>query len=189
MKKNLVLFSVIFVALFISMISATDFSNPVTFNGDFKSGTTLYSDTYHLDGYIYSKDVYPIKSSITTTLVCQNKTVTSKQYICANTTIGYKYVNSVRVPIYGNRCSWQTVSIVQTVCSKVTTPISCYNPKTGAYTNQLALVNFQYSLNGLTWKTVPYCNMFVNDSDITFRVNIPNVCSPSYDINNAIFIQ
>lgn len=76
----------------------------------------------------------------------------------------------------------------KTVCDVL--PIGCLDPTTGVYTNQLSLKNFKMSYDGVTWLSIPYGmnQQWVQDANIRFKVDIPNVCNPTYDINKAIFI-
>jgi len=77
----------------------------------------------------------------------------------------------------------------ETLC-RTNFTIGCLDPDTGIYTNQLSLKNFMMSSDNLTWEDIPYGinQKWINNSNLTFKVHIPSVCSPVYDINNAIFI-
>jgi hypothetical protein len=188
MKNKILLFAILMSLICIPGILAYT----INFNGEFKQGTTLYSDTYNINSYFQGKDVYKIKNSILNKVVCKNETITYYNYSCENKSIGYKYVyvNGIKtkVIIYSIVCSNKKVIGLREVCKNVSSPIICYNPITHANTNQLSLTNFEYSLDEINWIRVPYSRLYINNTDIRFRVNIPSQCSPVYDINNSISI-
>lgn len=64
----------------------------------------------------------------------------------------------------------------------------CMNPD-GSYTNQLKLMNFKYTTDGVNWNTIPYLPKakYVTGC-YQFKVDIPDNCIPSYDINKAIYL-
>ncbi len=68
-------------------------------------------------------------------------------------------------------------------------PAGCDNPTHG-FTNQLALENFKMSFDGgSNWDDIPYGvnQTWVGNADLSFRVDIPAVCFPSYNVNGAIY--
>lgn len=155
--------------LLVSFASAT----VVQFNGVWSEGTTLYSDTYNVDGAIYGRDAYPLRSGYqprTCTKIYE--TVTEKK--C-------RWVHRQRVCTLTER-----QKLVRTLCTKPTLEIGCMNPD-GKYTNQLNLMNFEYSLDGGAWQTVPYEKTEVNGA-VNFRLNIPSDCKPTYNYNEVISI-
>jgi hypothetical protein len=160
----------------------------VEFNGNFVNGTTLYSDVYFINGSIYGRDVYPNRSTIQKNPVCENETISFMNKTCVNKTIGYRIINSTNISIIIKSCSWQKVDKNVTICRNVTTPIICKNPF-GKYTNQLSLNNFKYSTDNSSWNNITYSKIYINESLVYFKVDIPSVCSPEYYINKAIFIE
>jgi len=160
-----------------------------TFNGSFVAGSTLYTDTIHVtNSMLYGKDVYKLADSITTKKVCENKTYTIKVPVCENILKGYrtKIINKIRtqVPYYKKVCHIETVVKTELVCKKIRTPIMCPT------TNQLSLSNFKMKINDGEWQNVPYAPNQIRliDSDVEFRVDIPRICSPVYQVNKAIFL-
>lgn len=161
----------------------------VTFNGNFNNGTTLYSDVYPSGIYsVYGTDVYPVIDN----------TQNQRQKVC--TTYFREKRNRVcHTEIINNRrkriCEIQITQIPYEKCryyriNPVT--IGCLNPN-GEYTNQLRLENFKVSLDfGSSWVEVPYSQYgnpsFSVNSPLMFKVDIPIVCSPTYEINKAIRI-
>lgn len=96
--------------------------------------------------------------------------------------------NYKKVKIPGECLAYRT----QVLCTGGS-PIGCIDPYTGIYTNQLSLRNFKYSLDGITWNRIPYNSWIdpainIEEADVIFKVDIPSVCTPSYDINNSIQI-
>jgi hypothetical protein len=186
--NNKIIFGCIFLVCFmfivITIVSAQPKNINVEFNGNFSNGTTLYSDVYSFDGFIYGKDAYKLISSIEKKLVCINSTINYMDRVCVNKTVLKK-----GVPLIIKSCSFQTKTKNVTTCKNVTIPIGCLDPSTNVYTNQLRLTNFAYSTDNLSWYVVPYNKIPINSSTVYFRVIIPSVCSPKYDMNNAIFIQ
>lgn len=174
--------------LSLSFVSAT---TNVQFNGEFKNGTTLYSNWYHIeDSTLYGNDAYKIKANCILTQVCAKYNYTYNK-VC----IHYASYNQTKC------LSWKKIKI-QGECIKNKTkkvcdilPIGCFNPPTpcfpnGVYTNQLNLINFKMSYDGTNWLSIPYGRnqIWITDSDIIFKVDIPNICHPEYDINKAIFL-
>ena len=70
--------------------------------------------------------------------------------------------------------------------------IGCRDPYTNEYTNQLSLRNFKMSEdNGATWNSIPWglSWQWLGERNFSFKVDIPTVCSPDYDINETIKIH
>ena len=190
MKKQIITILFLSILLSLSFVSATTKTN-VIFNGEFQNGTTLYSDWYHItDSTLYGDDAYKIKTNCVETQVCAKYNYTYNR-VC----IHYASYNP-------NKClSWKRIKIqgdciknkTRTICDIL--PIGCFNPPTpcfpnGVYTNQLNLRNFQMSYDGTNWQSVPYgrYQIWITDSNLIFKVDIPSVCHPTYDVNKAIFI-
>lgn len=178
MKLIPVLFGLVCMSiLFISIASAQ--TQYVSFNGDFQEGSTLFSDSYSFDFVKLSgKDVYPIRDS------SMNKRIKT----C--TTIYKEKTKRVCQRIDGKRkCSVITYEIPKTTCKYMrqnAVNVSCLNPN-GEYTNQLRLENFYYSIDGVNWVQVPYQTISLyNETNLQFKLIIPDKCSPTYSIDKAI---
>jgi hypothetical protein len=184
MKKQIIIALFLSILLSLTFVSATTKTN-VIFNGNFENGTTLYSDWYHItDSTLYGDDAYKIKRNCTETIVCAKYNYTYER-VC----IHYARYNS-------SKClSWKKIKIqgdciknkTKTVCDIL--PIGCLD-SSGIYTNQLNLRNFKMSYDNSTWLSIPYGRnqIWIEDSNLIFKVEIPNVCHPTYNINSAIYI-
>lgn len=160
--------AVLFVLVLIFLIQVRAIEQNVSFNGNFTNGTILYSNVYNLTNVnITAKDAYPIRNC---SVISTNKTIKScsrqnRTIICVNKTI-YRNI---------------------TKCSSL--KAYCENPY-ASNTNQLSLTNFAYSPdNGASWFTVPYTKFELNNVMLIFRVNIPALCYPNYNINSNIKIK
>ncbi|MDD5191950.1 MAG: hypothetical protein PHH54_05000 [Candidatus Nanoarchaeia archaeon] len=183
MKREikLILSLLIFVASIIPIIHAQPYSINVEFNGNFINGTTLYSDVYIIDGYLYGKDVYPIRDSSQNQRqkICEiyykNKTKAECTWLPGPKRICTKipYVKEYQ------KCKWIIINPVK---------IACNNTIKG-YKNQLKLENFKYSLDNSTWQEIPYHEISINSTSVYFKLDIPQLCSPEYYMNKAIFIR
>jgi len=98
------------------------------------------------------------------------------------------YQVSKRISLYRNEIEQKSKTICDSNIPNL--PIGCLDPITGVYTNQLSLSNFKMSINNGPWQNVPYGinQMHISNANIVFKVDIPSVCSPTYDINKAIYI-
>lgn len=161
----------------------------VFFNGEWVNGITLYSDTIHIsNGYIFGKDVSPDRSTITQERVCETTYKQKTRRVCE------------RVVINGRtkrQCHTEYYQVPKTKCKTVKTPTYCLNPN-GDYTNSLRLENFKVSFDGgSTWEDIPYkpsrsngyYKLIVTNEDVKFKVEIPEMCSPEYLIDDAITIS
>jgi hypothetical protein len=180
MKK--IIFGVILSSLFlISMIHAEQ----VTFNGKFNPGVTLYSDWYFIN-QTFAKDVYPIRGI----QFCET------QQKCS--IYNYHYIKTCIKFNQRGQCSiYKTTKITDNcktytniqVCKNTKSYAAiCYNPK-GLATNQLSLNNFFYSTDGINWNQVKYGYNYYPTIEAQFKVVIPSVCTPTYDINKAITLN
>lgn len=197
MKK--IMLALVLSVMLISLVQASEL---VTFNGNFQNGTTLHSNVKHLTNQsFYGKDVYKDRSTIYSNVVCTNETINYMEPVCVSNTTYYTRLVRVRHGhniTYENRtysrtrreCHSESRTKIVESCRTVRTKIGCLNPN-GVYTNQLNLMNFEYSFDGSNWFKVPYPRneIFVSDADVQFRVIIPAVCSPVYFINSAIYIN
>lgn len=173
----------------ISIASAEQIN--ITFNGDWANNVSLFSDSIYVNnGFIFGSDVYPITVPQTRVQSCVTTYKEKTKRVCEI------------VVVDGRRrrqCHIETYQIPKTVCRWTTSPpvtYACLNPN-GEYTNQLRLENFKFSIdNSTTWQPVPYeathfnnyTRMFLNNITAIFRVDIPPVCSPTYEINKSIKI-
>lgn len=201
MKK---IFAIMLGVFALSFLSAYSYSN-VDFNGDWENGAVLTSDYYHItDGTFYSKNAYPIRSS---EKVCETTYTTMKKRVCE---VEVTYIDRTKTvcnridgkwtceketypyPIRRNVCHYEEYQKPRTTCRYTSQPIFCQNPS-GVSTNALLSENFEYQINGEdTWNTMPTLkddwSFNIKDQDVMFRVTIPEVCSPEYDIDKAIVI-
>ena len=197
MRKTILLM-IISIALLVSivgMVLAT--SEYVIFNGQWGNGTTLFSNmSYFVQVNFTGKDAYPIRENCTTETVCR-----SWNYYYNKTCLKYstRTTNRDGTP----RCiKWKREKIITdckryrdiTRCSRIqNSKIICYNPN-GEKTNQLRLENFFYTINntidgGTSWNAVLYTKINLTETNLTFKVDIPVNCTPTYDINKAIRID
>lgn len=183
MKKILIILP-LFILLITTISALNEF---VLFNGEWKNGTTLYSEVYLSGNYlIEGTNVYPIRPIIKN---CTTETYCSKyNYHYETSCIYYNPFNN-RCILYSKNKIIDGCNIYKTRTKCTRIKIGCINPETGVYTNQLPLKSFEYSLDGITWGKMQYYKAIVNNSQIQFRLNIPNICSPEYKINKAIFIK
>lgn len=175
--------------LFLMIGGVLALQQSVTFNGDWKEGTTLYSQVYPSGDYtIYGRDVYPDRSAI------QPQTCTIQE-VCSK--YSYHYVtNCKKYNVWGKCVIFSRIKIndgclsyTQKKTCSPGTKILCKNPSTGIYTNQLSLTSFKYSIDGITWKSIPYSRDGTDVSgELRFKLDIPNICSPKYFYNDAIII-
>lgn len=200
MKKVMLL---LFSLLLIYPVSAV--IHYVPFNGEFKNGTTLFSDSIPVtNSALYGYDVYPIRSF---NLICTDTVYLSPKRICEQNLTGYinitrrtctysNYIQdcTVRIiqnPVYKTYCHTIYIQKTRTTCRTDTTlPIGCLNPD-GVYTNQLSLSNFRFSNDsGSTWFNVPYGinQIYIKNQTLIFKVEIPALCSPTYNINKSIVL-
>lgn len=177
-------FIFVFALIFISIlaVSASAIYEYVRFNGNFTNGTTLYSDWYNFSQVeMTGRDAYPIRENCTIETICRK----------------YNYITNKTCLNYSNkteRCIKWKRERVKLGCREYGDiircedyPAICYNNKTEIHTNQLALTNFYYSTNGINWTVMPYTALiFNNQTNLTFKVIIPNLCRPEYGINKAI---
>ncbi len=193
--KRMLLF--VFLMLFFTSLVYVSAVQYVNFNGDFGNGSTLYSNTYFIQNFsIYGKDVYPVKN-------CSLQNVTSTR---KKSTFVTEYLNrtktTCRLINHTKNCTstdYQIPRKVRTfilvpyqrtisVCDPIPLPIGCENP---GFTNQLSLGNFAMSFDsGATWQNIPYQpnQTLIINSTLLFKLDIPSVCSPVYDINKSIVI-
>jgi len=173
------------------------FTTKVEFEGVFQEGTTLYSDSHHIvDGYFYGLDAYPLDG-----VECTIEEVEKRVRVCE--TVNYDAVQTCYLLDSEEQhcitkeqsrertrriCHYETVIEERERCSRAKR--ACENPVNGRITNQLNLASFEYSFDGTNWDAVPYPQdkIFATNQDIEFRVNIPTVCKPDYDINNSVRI-
>lgn len=189
MNKKIIA-AIFFLIASICLVSA-DHQINVTFNGEWNNGTTLYSDDIYVKNHsIVGKDVYPFRMPQNRTKVCQTTYTTKVKKVCE-----ILYFDGKRM----RQCHTETYQIPKTKCKIVTTPTvyACLNPN-GEYTNQFRLENFKVSLDGgTTWQDIPYAPNFFNGyyqlivvgKFVRFKVNIPEICYPSYKINDSIVIK
>lgn len=213
--KNIAIVSILAVTIFVfSVASMSAFiQDNVEFgNSQFEEGKTLYSGPYNVDfGQVYGKDVYPVSSNTGQRVkVCEVINKTKKQRVCRPNDLGYVnktktrcYTQGANRPIvceqvvYQQRvrssriCEYVEVVTPVTKCSYVRVnpniPVLCENP-TGNPTNSLKLENFQLSFDNSSWQDIPYSEnkLTIHNENVYFKVNIPNNCSPTYDIDKAI---
>jgi hypothetical protein len=176
----------ILITLFLATLVLAD--KPVVFNGDFKEGATLYSNVYQGVSDIIGKDAYPIRAS-TKFCTSEQKCVTYAYHydkICLGWNSRNKCINWKSIKVNDGCSKYKTV---QTCTSTYSYPAMCYNPS-GTTSNKLELAgNFFYSTDGINWIPMTYGNIYLDNKDIRFMVNIPNNCKPNYNINNIIFID
>ena len=99
-----------------------------------------------------------------------------------------------QIPKRKRVCHYETYLKPYTKCryiyisQKVT--IGCLNPN-GDYTNSLYLENFEYQIKGESWKKlVPEPEKInIEKKKVRFRVTIPDVCNPKYDLDSAVVIS
>lgn len=159
--------------------------NNVHFNGDWEPGTTLYSNWVTVSNYFYGKDAYPIRDSTQNQRqkVCTTEYREKRSRVCH-----YEIINNKKKRI----CETEITLIPYQKCKYfIINPvkIGCLNPN-GVYTNQLSLYNFYYSFDGINWNNIPYPNDKIStiNSQVIFKVEIPEICSPAYTINSAVYI-
>lgn len=165
------LFSTIFLILCGTAFAAVQ---PVTFQGAFSQGTTLFSQVYSAANFTIkpmANGAYPVRTC-------------TQQLYCSK----YSY-SKVCIKPQGTRClQWKQLQgdclvwKTRNICSG---PALCYNPG-GQATNQLALTNFYYSTDGSSWQVVPYKPLSLAASSLQFKVVIPAVCSPTYALDKVI---
>ena len=183
MKKIICL---ILTTVFMNSVLASEY---VTF-GEFNNGTNLYSNSYPPGNYeIYGRDVYPDRATIDKTCTTE---ITCKKYSYHYETTCVKYYPfNDRCLVYSKKKILDGCIKNKTVTTCKRTQIMCVNPN-GESTNQLSLSNFKMSFDGITWGNVPYSRdeipLLINSS-VIFKVDIPDICSPTYKINEAINIK
>jgi hypothetical protein len=187
----------------LSFMSAYTSYSP-EFNGDWENGAILTTDFYHIDdGMFYSKNAYPIKGE----KVCETNYKTMKKRVCE---VQVSYIDRTKTvckridgqmtcekqtyqyPVRRNICHYETYEKPYTRCQYTNLPIICENPS-GEKTNALLSENFEYQMQGEdTWNAMPTLredwSFNLKNEDVRFRVTIPEVCSPKYDIDKAIVI-
>jgi len=186
-KFEIKILSLILIFLFTAFVSAKEYN--VTFNRDFKEGETLYSQIYNNISNIFGKDAYPDRSTIIKNCTTEN--------ICEKYAYHYETICNRTDPFNG-RCTLFIKRKINDGCIKYenvticsSTPIGCFNNKTGRYTNQLQLAgNFFYNLdNSSEWIPMTYGNIILRNASVQFKVQIPSVCKPKYNINKSIIIE
>jgi hypothetical protein len=142
--------------------------------------TKNYSDPCKKYNYHYEKQCirfnkYGICTSYNKLRINENCSI-YREDLCKN----YKTIK-----IKGNCTNYRN----QTLCTTNSTT-GCLDSITGLYTNQLSLSNFKISIDNNSWESIPYENnpKKINNSTIQFKLNIPNNCTPSYEINKAIYM-
>ena len=176
--KNLfMLLTFVFSLLLVNVVHAEE--QYITFNGNFQQGTTLYSNWYN-NIKVFAKDSYPIRGEIYCEEVTQCKTW------------HYDYKSyCIRWNKYGICKSYKIFKIING-CEEYETVTKCKNTRSyGAKcptTNQLSLKgNFFYTTDGINWLQMNYRDTnFIGQ--VKFKVVIPSVCKPNYDINHNILI-
>lgn len=183
MKQKYIYFSIL-LTFVISLSLITASSEYVVFDGNWENGTTLFSKIYDSGNYtLFSKSVYPIRPisrECTTTTICSS--------------YNYHYEKEC-LKYSGSRCILTTTHRVIDSCktyrniTKCISPkVGCVNPETGVYTNQLSLYAYKYSTDGVNWVQVPFNILKLDDTQVQFKLDIPNECSPEYYKDKAILI-
>jgi hypothetical protein len=100
------------------------------------------------------------------------------------------------LPVKKNVCIYETYQKPKTTCKYTIinpTVIKCENPS-GVVTNALLSENFEYQIKDEeNWNSIPKLkedwSFVLQNQEVRFRVTIPLICSPEYDIDKAIIIQ
>ena len=188
MKRLFIYVIGIIVLVCILLIQVRAAEQNVTFNGNFANGTTPYSSaTYFNHVSITAKDAYPIRNCTTTLIrtVCKEYNYTYVK-VCLNSRVNTENCSRWKRERVLIGCK-RYFNVTITRCTSL--KALCINPF-ASNTNQLSLTNFAYSPdNGTGWYTVPYKKLELNNVNLIFRVNIPSLCYPVYDIEKAIKLE
>ncbi|PNX46827.1 MAG: hypothetical protein BV456_11745, partial [Thermoplasmata archaeon M8B2D] len=182
-----------------------------------KNGKTLKTSYYKINnGTFYAKNAYaiiPEEINTTRIRVCEPYNITKSKRVCNSVWTGENRTRTRRtchtlgreswcnetvekIPIMKRMCEIQGYNLTRLSCRYTTfekITIGCLNPVSGQYTNALLSENFEYQIKGENWEPMPTngenWDLTLVNKRARFRVNIPQNCTPEYDIDSAVVIK